>query len=288
MRDEILYRRILPFKSDTESDRVSAQKVSLPLDNSVTGPSSSDVGGPESGQTPCRNLLVPVLPKSLITKVLQQFHDAPESGHMGSKKTKNAIKERFFWPNMNKEIHEYVKTCKKCQEFKVERLKPKGLLGSIPVSEAVFETIFIDFIGPLPTSQFKRNKHCLVFIDQLSNWVELFPMSTAVARKVPEVLEDQIFCRFGAPKVIISDNGSHFCNNIMKKLCKQWSVRHAKVYSYHPSPNRAERTNQDLVRMIATYLNDAHGLWDVNIQKFALVLRTMINDTRKVSPALLN
>jgi transposase InsO family protein len=93
---------------------------------------------------------------------------------------------------------------------------------------------------------------------------------------------------FGSPKHIVSDNGSHFVNNTLRRLCKEWSIRHVLLSVYHPCPYKAERTNADLVRMIASYLNDCHGNWDVHIHKFALVLRSMINDTTHVSPALLN
>jgi hypothetical protein len=216
------------------------------------------------------------------------FHDAVEAGHMGVKKTQNSIKRRFYWDNMNKDIHEYVKSCQKCQQHKSERAKPRGLLGDVPLANKVFQTIFIDFVGPYPVSYRRRNRFCLVVIDQLSSWVELFPMTQAKGTKVAEVLEDQIFCRYGYVSCIITDNGSHFINKAMKKLCNEWSVRHTTISAYHPIPNRAERTNQDLVRMIATYLDGSHNRWDENLQKFALVLRSMVNDTTKVSPAVLN
>jgi transposase InsO family protein len=231
---------------------------------------------------------VPYLPRELRHEILSQLHDAPESGHMGVKKTQNEVKKRFYWNFMNKEIQTFVKTCQICQQYKDEKMKKKGLLRNVPVATAVFETLFIDFIGPLPTSQLRRNKFCLVVIDQLSSWVELFPMTAATARKVADKLENEVFCRFGSPKNIVSDNGSHFVNKIVKKLCEEWSIKHKLISAYHPCPNRAERTNADLVRMIASYLNDCHSNWDVHIQKFALVLPTMMNDTTQVSPALLN
>jgi len=118
MKDRILCRVILPFKSEAGPSRSDvggpdynrAQQAFVPVNNiidpvrryvggqnnSEAGPSKHDVGGPERFEKPCRKLLVPVLPKSLVIEVLQQFHDAPESGHMGSKKTKNAIKQSFF------------------------------------------------------------------------------------------------------------------------------------------------------------------------------------------------
>lgn len=113
-------------------------------------------------------------------------------------------------------------------------------------------------------------------------------MTRATGVKVADTLENEIFCRYGSPKCMVSDNGSHFINKTVKKLCRNWSVRHATISAYHPIPNRAERTNQDLVRMIATFIEDSHSKWDENIQKFALVLRSMVNDTTQIAPSILN
>ncbi|OXA47645.1 Retrovirus-related Pol polyprotein from transposon opus [Folsomia candida] len=133
-----------------------ATPVSIYNSNSDRGPSSDVAVSLNSNSNnlgsvlPRRNILVPYLPISMRNDILNYFHDAPESGHMGVKKTKEAIKQRFYWNNMNTDIHNYVKSCKICQEYKVERQKPKGLMGDVPQATSIFETLFIDFIGPLP------------------------------------------------------------------------------------------------------------------------------------------
>lgn len=63
-------------------------------------------------------------------------------------------------------------------------MKPKGLLGKVPEANVVFENIFIDFKGPYPLSRGRRNKYCLVLVNQLSNWVKLFPMTTESSKNV--------------------------------------------------------------------------------------------------------
>jgi transposase InsO family protein len=92
---------------------------------------------------------------------------------------------------------------------------------------------------------------------------------TATAKEVAEKLENEVFYRLGSPKNIASDNRSHFVNNTFRRLCKEWSIQHVLLSAHHPCPNRAEITDADLVRMIASYLNDGYGNWDVHIHKFA-------------------
>lgn len=213
------------------------------------------------------------------------FHDPPEMGHMGVKKTKLAIKRRFFWNNMNTDIHNFVKRCDKFQKHKIENAKEKGLLGDVPYASRIFETLFIDFCGPYPRSK-NGNRFILVIVDQLSGWVEFFALPTATSRKTIKCL-DECFCRFGSPSIIVTDNASNFCSKTMRTMCEYWKIKHVQISAYHAAANRAERTNRDLVRMISTYVNEAQTDWDEHLQKFALCLRSMINDTTGVSPALL-
>ncbi|CAL8109893.1 unnamed protein product, partial [Orchesella dallaii] len=116
--------------------------------------------------------LVIVLPGSLKYEVLSYFHNTPEAGHFGRKKTYLSIRQRFYWNRMEKDIADFVRSCQVCQKYKSDNLKRKGLLGEIPIAESVFETLYLDFIGRLPTSKHRRNKYILVCVDQLSGWVE--------------------------------------------------------------------------------------------------------------------
>ncbi|CAL8136546.1 unnamed protein product [Orchesella dallaii] len=230
------------------------------------------------------NTSVPVLPKSLQDEIMKYFHDDPHSGHFGVRKTKVAIEKRFFWKSMYKDIPNYVKSCDVCQKFKSENMKIRGLLGEVPLAKHVFETVYLDFIGPLQSSRSARNKYCLVLVDQLTSWVELKPMPCGTSKRVINFIEE-IFCRFGFPKVILTDNASYFISNAMKQFCKEWGIKLRTSSAYHPQVNRSERTNKDLVRMIASYFSQQQNLWDCYLQYFALALRHHVNETRKVSPA---
>lgn len=232
---------------------------------------------------------VPVVPRSLVPEILKYFHDEPHSGHLGIRKTKIKIKSRFYWDHMNKDIQEHIRSCYVCQTVKISNQKPSGLLGNPPVASRIFEVIHVDFQGPFPASSGgRRNKYLLVVEDEFSKWLELFPMTKATAKKVADKLEDEVFCRFGAPSTIVSDNGSQFTSKILKKLCKEWNIHHAFISVYHPQPNISERANRTIKTMIASFVQQHHSSWDLHLQKFALALRSSINETTQCSPAILN
>ncbi|GJX13576.1 reverse transcriptase domain-containing protein [Tanacetum coccineum] len=117
--------------------------------------------------------------------------------------------------------------------------------NSIQVCE-IFDVWGIDFMGPFPSS--KGNKYILVAVDYLSKWVEAKALPTNDARVVCKFLKS-LFARFGAPRAIISDRGTHFCNDQFAKVMLKYGVTHRLSTAYHPQTsgqvevsNRAYKT----------------------------------------------
>ncbi|GJV33842.1 reverse transcriptase domain-containing protein [Tanacetum coccineum] len=79
----------------------------------------------------------------------------------------------------------------------------------------LFDVLGIDFMGPFPSS--RGNKYILMAIDYLSKWVEAKALPTNDARVVVKFLKS-LFARFGTPRAIISDRGTHFCNDQFTKV----------------------------------------------------------------------
>ncbi|GKA63042.1 reverse transcriptase domain-containing protein [Tanacetum coccineum] len=92
----------------------------------------------------------------------------------------------------------------------------------------------IDFMGPFPSSS--GNKYVLVAIDYVSKWVEAQAFPTNDARNVVNFLK-RLFTRFGIPKALISDRGTHSCNHQMEKAMKRYGVVHRFSTVYHPQTN---------------------------------------------------
>ncbi|GJW14049.1 reverse transcriptase domain-containing protein [Tanacetum coccineum] len=104
------------------------------------------------------------------------------------------------------------------------------LYGSIPICE-IFDVWGIDFMGPFPSSQ--GNKYILVAVDYLSKWVEAKVLHNNDARVVVKFLKS-LFARFGTPRAIISDHGTHFCNDKFAKVMSKYGVTHRLATAYHP------------------------------------------------------
>jgi len=75
----------------------------------------------------------------------------------------------------------------------------------------IFDCWSIDFMGPLPSSY--GNVYILVAVDYVSKWVEAVATLKDDARVVIKFMKKNIFSRFGVPRALINDGGTHFCNN---------------------------------------------------------------------------
>jgi len=99
----------------------------------------------------------------------------------------------------------------------------------------IFDCWGIDFVGPLPPSF--GNEYILVVVDYVSKWVEAVEAPKNDAKTVVKFLKKNICARFGVPRVLISDGGSHFCNSQLQKVLGHYHVTHKVASPYHPQTN---------------------------------------------------
>ncbi|RDY14456.1 pol, partial [Mucuna pruriens] len=116
----------------------------------------------------------------------------------------------------------------------------------------VFDVWGIDFMGPFPVSN--GYSYILLAVDYMSRWVE------AVATKTNDAKVVVNFLKFGVPKALISDQGSHFCNRAMSSLLEKYGVAHRIAIAYHPQTNdQAEKLTNPNRKDWSRHLEDA--LW---------------------------
>ncbi|GKB18461.1 reverse transcriptase domain-containing protein [Tanacetum coccineum] len=130
--------------------------------------------------------------------------------------------------------------------------------NSIQVCE-IFDVWGIDFMGPFPSS--RGNKYILVAVDYLSKWVEAKALPTNDARVVVKFLKS-LFARFGTPRAIISDRGTHFCNDKFAKVMSKYGVTHRLATAYHPQTSgQVEVSNRGLKRILERTVGENRASW---------------------------
>ena len=116
-------------------------------------------------------------------------------------------------------------------------------------------------MGPFPLGK-KQLRFLIVAIDYFIIWVETEPVTTITEAKVTSFVWKNIICRFGVPRVIISENGKQFNNLKFQKFCQDLEIKNHYSSSRHPQANRqTEVTNKSLLKIIKTQIERAKGAW---------------------------
>nr|GEV75982.1 reverse transcriptase domain-containing protein [Tanacetum cinerariifolium] len=139
----------------------------------------------------------------------------------------------------------------------------------------------IDFMGPFPSS--RGNKYILVAVDYLSKWVEAKALPTNDTRVVCKFLKS-LFDRFGTPGAIISDRGTHFCNDQFAKVMLKYGVTHRLSTAYYPQMSgQVEVSNRSLKRILERTVGENRASWsdklDDALSAFCTAFKTPIGCT---------
>ncbi|GJX14137.1 reverse transcriptase domain-containing protein [Tanacetum coccineum] len=127
-------------------------------------------------------------------------------------------------------------------------------------------------------------KYLVIAVDYVSKWAEAQTLPTNDARVVVAFLK-KLFCRFGMPKALISDRGTHFCNKIMEKTMKRYGVNHRFSTSYHPQTSgQVENTNRALKRILEKTVKDNPAIWSRKLDDALWAFRTAYKTPTGTTP----
>ncbi|GKG15763.1 reverse transcriptase domain-containing protein, partial [Tanacetum coccineum] len=130
--------------------------------------------------------------------------------------------------------------------------------NSIQVCE-IFNVWGIDFMRPFPSS--RGNRYILVAVDYLSKWVKAKSLPTNDARVVCKFLKS-LFARFGAPRAIKSDRGTHFFNDQFAKVVLKYGVTYCLSTAYHAQTSgQVEVSNPGLKRILERTVGENRASW---------------------------
>ena len=171
--------------------------------------------------------------------ILRSLHD--HLGHKGFFATKEFVSERFWWPELEHDVHWYVKTCHECQQRQKTLLRIPPTLTHTP---GLFQVVHVDVMHMTPASN--GCKYIVHGRCALSSWMEGWPLRNENARSIGQWLFEDIICRWGCIVRIVTDNGGPF-KKAVAWLEEKYGIRGIQISAYNSRANgKIERPHWDV------------------------------------------
>ena len=216
-----------------------------------------------------------VIPVTLQAKIISIAHE----GHQGIVRTKQLLREKVYFPGIDKLVEETCKSCIPCLAS-VNKTIPEPLRMS-KMPDYAFQEVSLDFCGPFPDG-----KYLLVVIDEYSRFPLVEILTSISSRSVIPVL-DKLFSIFGVPGTLKSDNGPPMNGSDFKFFMESMGIKQRKIMPLWPSSNseceRFMRTFGKTIRASNTYYTS----WKQDMYSFLRNYRATPHATTKQKPAQL-
>ena len=216
-----------------------------------------------------------VVPEKYQSAVLDELH----LSHLGIIRMKSLARIHVWWPSIDKQIEELVRSCAPCQS--IRNKPPTVLLHPWAWPILPWQRIHVDFTGPFQGSFF------MIIVDAHSKWLEVVPMTSTTSEKTIEELW-KIFAQFGLPEQLVTDNGPQFTSREFETFVKANGVKHICSAPYHPATNgEAERFVQTFKRALKASKQETGSL-QTRLSRFLVCYCSTPNVTTGVTPAELS
>jgi hypothetical protein len=227
------------------------------------------------------------VPMCMRKELIQEAHNSQIAGHSGIFKTMERLRREFWWPSMDAQVTEHIKKCTACQATTNKGTRPGPPLEQLPIPQGPNWRVHIDLFGPLKKSE-KGNNYVLVMTDAFSKIVQLRSIAGKEATTVAQAVMDGWMYTFGVPKMIVSDQGTEFCNELQKAIWTKLQIEHKVTTPYHPQTNsQAEVFNKTLAHYLRTVIQEAEAStldWEMYLMPLMFSHNTAVHKSTKVSP----
>ena len=213
-----------------------------------------------------------VIPAGLRQRVLKLAH----IGHPGIERTKQRLRSKVWWPNVDKDAERVVKSCLDCQLVSGSSRPEPLSLREMP--NTPWHTLAIDILGPLPSSE-----SILVIIDLYSRYRVIEVLRTTTSEDIERL--NRTFLRFGIPEILLSDNAKNFTSHKMMEFCKRHGILLKHTTPYWTQANgEVELQNRSILKTLK--ISQVNGTdWKLELEEANYVYSMIRHPATGRSPA---
>ncbi|KAF7348752.1 Retrovirus-related Pol polyprotein from transposon 17.6 [Mycena venus] len=212
--------------------------------------------------------------------------------HLGLKKMLDYLWDHFWWKEIVDDTRSYCESCSTCKRSKPSNQKPYGFLHSLNPPSEPWDSMGVDFVGPLPESKNRNGvfNSLAVVIDLLTGMVHLIPTCiNYTARQMAELMFEHVYKLHGLPKSIVSDRDSLFTSIFWKRLHELIGVKLRMSSAYHPETDGStEQANRTVTQMLRQCIGPGQKDWVSKLPAIEFAMNSARSETTGYSPFFLN
>ena len=149
--------------------------------------------------------------------------------------------------------------------------------------ETAFDKIAMDIVGPLSVTE-NVNQYILTIQDLLTKFSLAIPLRRATAIDTADALVKRMFCIFGTPRAVLTDQGTNFLSSLMKQLAKIYKIKQIKTTAFHPQSNGSlERSHHLLIEYLKQYVSEDKE-WDEWLELATYSYNTSVHEGTQHTP----
>ena len=204
-----------------------------------------------------------ILPRKLVRDAILTAHQ--QAAHRAAKETVRRLKPYCYFPNMLSTVERVLSFCVECQT-KTTRLPDQRHTLASTIPGYPWQILSIDIVGPFPSSKPGGFTHLFTIKDTFTKWIEGFPIKKTDTITLIDILQKEIFSRFGKCERIHSDQGTQFTSNVFQEMGEALKIQTTCTPAYNPKSNPVERAHRDIKSaLMALSLNKPEELSLIHI-----------------------
>ena len=223
-----------------------------------------------------------LLTKSQVERAISESHVG--GGHFGRPPTLRHLTKTVWWfGNMQNDVADYIRSCDTCQRFNPAFMKVTPPMAHVAYKPQLFNLVAVD-IKDLPLTP-RGNRHLLVTVDYFSKYVIAMAIESKFPPVVVDALINNVFFFMGAPKMMLSDNGGEFKNELVDRIKLQFHFAQRFISPSHPQSNGlCERCN-GVISVVVGKICEGHVAdWDLHLPEAVFKYNTKTHSATETTP----
>ncbi|KAJ8964282.1 hypothetical protein NQ314_005016 [Rhamnusium bicolor] len=222
-----------------------------------------------------------VIPDSMRKATVIKYHD--QMDHWSLDRTATHILKKFWFRGLRRYVRQHIRGCFECLLANVPGGRKSDKLHSPRLPERPMIKLHVDHLGLFLKST-KGNQHILVIVDAYTFFIRLYPVKSTKSIETSQKMKEFIN-QYGAPRIIVSDQGTTFTGHSFTEFCKKYDIEHKTIASHYPQANgMVENRMKSIIPVIVTSFDFDDEQWDKTIYRAERKINTAVNKTLGCSP----